>query len=87
MDERLRARFESALAGIGGGPRLIALARALSIEGHTQREVFDAFDAMRASLQQEGRDFDEDAVMGVMDRIAGWCAIEDRLFPDALPRG
>jgi hypothetical protein len=86
MDERLRARFESALAGIGAAPRLVALARALSIEGKTQREVFDAFDAMRASLQAESRDFDEDAVMGVMDRIAGWCPPGERLFPDALPR-
>ncbi len=87
MDERLRARFESALQGVGAGPRLIELARALSVEGKTQREVFDAFDAMRASLQKEGRDFDEDAVMGVMDRVAGWCPVAERLFKDALPRG
>lgn len=86
LDEALRARFEAALLAFPPGPALVALVHALVDEGHDQRAVFDRFDAMRAALQQQGRDFDEDAVMLVMDRISGWRAVEPPLFPAPLPR-
>lgn len=84
MDEALRRRFEAALAQFPPGPALLALVQSLVQEGCDQRAVFDRFDEMRDALQKEGRDFDEDAVMQVMDRISGWRG--PGLFPTTLTR-
>lgn len=86
MDDALRARFESALAFFPPGPALVALVKSLVEEGRSQRDIFDRFDEMRDALQKEGRDFDEDAIMQVMDRISGWRDADRRLFPQTLSR-
>lgn len=84
MQPDLRARFEHALAGFPSEPALVRLVRELTREGFSQRQVYDAFDAMREAMRAEGRDFDEDAIMLVMDRIVGYCGEDARLFPEQM---
>lgn len=61
---------------------LRSLALHLFSQGHEQAAVLEMFEKARQQLRQANRDADEDAVMDVMDFLAGWCSPHRKLPPD-----
>ncbi len=73
-------QFEASLAS----GNLVRLVEEMKSEGLSQLEICDRFERFRAMLREANREEDEDAVLGVMDRIVGWCGPEARLFAHPL---
>lgn len=70
----LDLRLETALTTSNRHKALVGVVRELFAEGYDEGEALEVLDRFRAKLRQQNRDADEDDVMAVMDRLAGWCA-------------
>jgi hypothetical protein len=73
--------FEQALNSANPAEELRRLAERLSSQGHDRAAVLTKFDEARAQLREDARENDEDLLMDIMDRVAGWCAPNAEIPP------
>jgi hypothetical protein len=78
--ERLEEALDSSDAGAA-----YALAVELRDAGLTQAELLAVFDAVRARHHDDPDERKYDAVLDVMDLIAGWCSRDNALYPEPPP--
>ncbi len=85
MNEKLLSSFERAASANDPADVLYALAVRMRDDGKSKDEVYALFEEYRARLRAEGREREEDATMGIMDLITGFCSPHVAIFP-ATPR-
>jgi hypothetical protein len=86
-DTDLRSRIELALEHGSPQESLGALSAAFKAEGLSQLQIYRLFDEQRARHQNDSDETKYNAILEVLDRIAGWCAPQARLFDSQLPGG
>jgi hypothetical protein len=79
------SRIEAALSSAEPAVSLVALVRDLENEGLVQSEIYDFFEEQLLRHRDSNESF-YDALTDTMDRIAGWCSPEQRLFDSYLRR-
>src|SRR5581483_4837640 len=67
-------RFEEALRASDRVNELRKLAEQLLREGNTHDALLERFEHVRHELGKAEREEDEDAILDVMDFLAGWCS-------------
>jgi hypothetical protein len=77
--------LEQALRSSEPVSALRALALQLLSGGQRKEAVLALFESARQQLREANRAADEDAVMDVMDCLAGWCSPHMKLPPDPVP--
>jgi hypothetical protein len=82
MDERLQAALDKP----EGARTLRAVVLELAAEGCPKREISVMLAKMLLDLRgrPNHREADEDAVLDVLDGLAGWCRSEARLLPEQI---
>ena len=75
-------RVETALAPTPPRDALLRLARELRDGAMPQAELLALFDAARERHAQGADETKYEAILDIMDLIAGWCAPSLRLYPD-----
>lgn len=50
------------------------LSRLLLYEGYSKKDLMEAFERVRTTLQERGQEDEEDTLLEVMDDLYGWCA-------------
>ena len=75
-------RLQAALGKPGPARTLRAVVLELAAEGCAKREITVLLEKLLLDLRgrPEHREDDEDAVLDVLDGLAGWCQEEARLF-------
>jgi hypothetical protein len=74
------SRIERALEHGSPAEALAALAAAFKAEGLSQQQLYQLFDELRARHQNDGDETKYNAILDTLDRIAGWCSLQARLF-------
>ncbi len=81
-------RIEEALRTSETVHNLRRLAENLLADGQERAAILKLFENARQHLRQSGRESDEDAVMGAMDFLVGWCSPHMKLPPEQpVPEG
>ncbi len=81
--ESLLRKIDAALQSAGTEKSLGALAQSLKDDGVAQDVMYRAFEAQLLRYRDSNQPH-TDALANVMDRIAGWCRPELRLFNQKL---
>jgi len=64
--------------------QLRSVALRLKVDGHSQRFIYELFDAFRVRLL-DGESPVYDHVLDTMDLIVGWCSPENAIFDEPIP--
>lgn len=79
-NSKMWEQFETSLSSAS----LVKLVEEMKDKGLSQLEIYNQFGDFRAMLREAGREKDEDSVLDILDRIAGWCGPEAKLFNQAI---
>lgn len=74
-----RELYEQALRSEQPRECLSAVVRDRVVRGERREAILTDLERLRATLQVEGRDQDEDVVLEVMDFLAGFCSPQMRI--------
>jgi hypothetical protein len=74
------ARFDNALMDSSPSDALLTLAKALKLEGMSQKEMYRLFDEYRERHEHDEDETRYDAILDVMDFTTGFCNPQCRLF-------
>jgi hypothetical protein len=58
---------------------LFLLVKELVSKGNKREDILQILGKYREKFQDENRERDEDHVIGMMDRLVGWCDSSDRI--------